>query len=671
MKLEKFKISNYKTIEDSGWIELDDVTALVGKNESGKTSLLRALSKLNPTDGAVLDPLRDFPRHRYTKDFGLKDWKAIEACFEIPVEAKAKFVSWNAAFASLESITFHKYYSGDLKYSFDPWPQFPEIQAADWISFLKSMKAAIERVSLKGLEEADVAAASATRDSIVVRIETITTKNEPSSADIKSLKAILIDEVTTLPDIAKKDELLDQIDIFEDIIKTESLSGNAYAELRKLLPKFIYFDNYEMINGAIFLPDFVRKVKENRPEQGLRVQKAIFSQVNADIDDLASLSKSAVTIDPSQGQIEEPEKQKKIRELVIKANSAGESLTKDFNEWWKEGGYRFHYEFNGNYFEIWVSDEIQTSKIELSERSAGFRYFFSFFLLFSVEAADMHNNCILLLDEPGTHLHGRAQMDLIEFFDNLSKDNQLIYSTHSPFMIDGGRLERSRAVVKNELGTKVSSDIWPKDKDSIFALQGALGYSICQSLFISKYQVLVEGPSDYLLLHAINSCLNEDKRLKEEISMIPIGGCSNLVPYASLLLGHDIEFFVILDSDTPAKKATDKLVKLLGDSSRISSYSELAGNDKIIEIEEILPPSEYIKAVNASHSHLGIVIPELPEGARLVEHCKTTLRNGGHQLNKLEVTRELIRRLVLKSDPIKAPLLSFGEAAFRKINSVL
>lgn len=671
MKLERFRISNYKTIEDSGWIELNDVTALVGKNESGKTSLLRALSKLNPTDDASLDPLRDFPRQRYTKDYSQEDWKAIEACFEIPAAVHATLISWHKAFEPVKSITFHKYYSGDLKYSLNPWPEFPTVNPAEWIELLRSARRTVERISLKGLAEEELVAGSKIRDETVGKIDAIIGKNEVSALNLKALKAVIVEAADKLPEFPKKDELLDQIDGFDQIIETKNLKGKAYEELKKLLPKFIYFDNYEMINGAIFLPDFIRKVQEKRVEQGIRVQKAIFSQVNADIEDLASLSKSVVTVDPNQDQVEDPDKHRKIRELTIKANSAGDSLTKDFNEWWKEGGYKFHYEFNGNYFEIWVSDEIQPSKIELAERSAGFRYFFSFFLLFSVEAKGMHSNCILLLDEPGTHLHGRAQMDLIEFFDKLAKENQLIYSTHSPFMIDGSRLERSRAVVKDEHGTKVSSDIWPKDKDSVFALQGALGYSICQSLFVSKYQVLVEGPSDYLLLHAINSALAEDKRLKERISLIPIGGCSNLIPYSSLLLGHEIEFFVILDSDAPAKSATDKLVKLLGDKSRISSYSNLIGDESVIELEEIIPPAEYIKAVNSSHAHLNVVVPELPKASKLVEHCKSTLKNSGHQLNKLDVTRELIRRLSLKADPVKGPLLEFGEKAFSKINEIL
>ena len=78
------------------------------------------------------------------------------------------------------------------------------------------------------------------------------------------------------------------------------------------------------------------------------------------------------------------------------------------------------------------------------------QYFFSFYLVFLVEAADAHKNSILLLDEPGLHLHGTAQAKIIEFLRNLSKENQLLYSTHSPFMVDGNHLEDVRVVFEDE-----------------------------------------------------------------------------------------------------------------------------------------------------------------------------------------------------------------------------
>lgn len=669
MKLQKFRITNYKTIENSGWIDTDDVTSLVGKNESGKTSLLRALSKLNPTDDAKLDPLKDFPRSRYTKDYENEEWKAVEATFEISQDDLNLFIGWHDAFNKLETVTFHKYYGDALKYSFYPPLSFPEINLSVWRATLNDFKKFVERISIASLGATQQEAAKTKRSAIVEKILEAH-EERPTIENIETIRSLFVDEVAGLPDPPNCNKILEKIDEFEEILKNKQLENRAFQEIKPKLPKFIYFDNYEMINGAIFLPEFIRRIESDRLEQGTRVQRAIFSQVNADVNDLITLSGAAAKLTNGQNREADPAQQTKFRELTIKANSAGLSLTKDFGDWWKQGGYKFHYKFSGEYFEIWVSDEIQDSEIELEERSAGFRYFFSFFLLFSVEAKDMHDNCILLLDEPGTHLHGTAQMDLIEFFDRLALDNQLIYSTHSPFMVDGDRLDRARAVVKTANGTEVSTDIWPNDKDSVFALQGALGYSICQSLFISKYQILVEGPSDYLLLHAINSFLPENERLSAQISMIPIGGCSNLVPYASLLLGHDLEFFVILDSDNAGKSAKSKLIKMLGDDSRIATYGSLVESEKVVELEDLIPVGQYIKAVNSSHSELKIEVDADLEGKSVVQHCKDSLKVSGHSLNKLDVTRELIRRLALKSDPIKSPLMKFGSEAYSKINTV-
>ena len=93
--------------------------------------------------------------------------------------------------------------------------------------------------------------------------------------------------------------------------------------------------------------------------------------------------------------------------------------------------------------------------------------------MFLVEAKNSHSNSILLLDELGLHVHGTAQQKIVKFLEKLSNQNQLLYSTHSPFMIDGDHLERVRIVHNDkEDGTaKVSEDVWPKDKDSLFPLQ--------------------------------------------------------------------------------------------------------------------------------------------------------------------------------------------------------
>src|SRR5260370_29210713 len=111
---------------------------------------------------------------------------------------------------------------------------------------------------------------------------------------------------------------------------------------------------------------------------------------------------------------------------------------------------------------VWVSEGLDGSEIELDQRSGGMQYFFSFFLVFLVEAKDAHANSILLLDEPGTSLHGTAQAKIVEFLRTISKDNQVIYTAHSPFMIDADHLKTVRPVYE-EPGTgstRIIADAW-------------------------------------------------------------------------------------------------------------------------------------------------------------------------------------------------------------------
>ena len=136
-------------------------------------------------------------------------------------------------------------------------------------------------------------------------------------------------------------------------------------------------------------------------------------------------------------------------------------------------------------FPIWIADDRRPDvEIELEARSKGFQWFFSFYLVFLVESEEGHKDAILLLDEPGMHLHPTAKQELIAFFETLSERNQVLYSTHSPFLIDGEHLHRVRPVTEDETGhSHISVETWPKDRETIFPLQAAAGYAMVRGLF--------------------------------------------------------------------------------------------------------------------------------------------------------------------------------------------
>jgi hypothetical protein len=111
------------------------------------------------------------------------------------------------------------------------------------------------------------------------------------------------------------------------------------------------------------------------------------------------------------------------------------------------------------------------------------------------------SGAIILLDEPGLHLHAAAQRDLLERMKSYAKGNQLVYTTHLPFMIDFKRLDN--ICVAEEIpkeGTKIHTNWATADKDARFTLQAALGLSWSQSLFVGNYNLVVEGVDDFWFL---------------------------------------------------------------------------------------------------------------------------------------------------------------------------
>jgi predicted ATP-dependent endonuclease of OLD family len=322
-----------------------------------------------------------------------------------------------------------------------------------------------------------------------------------------------------------------------------------------------------------------------------------------------------------------------------------------------------------------VSDDLDPAKIELEQRSQGMRYFFSFYLIFLVEAEEGHVDCILLLDEPGLHLHGTAQAKLVHFFENVSQQNQLFYTTHSPFMIDGVHLERARAVYETPEGTKVSADVWPRDKDTLFPLQAALGYSVCQTLFVARRQVLVEGLTDYMLLSVLNERLKAEGKpaLDDDIVLLPMGGTTKLAPLASLLAGHDVEVAILLDSDQAGQSAIKKLSSVIADvDSRCVHLSDAVDDDDVEELEQMMPKEYYLEAVKRSYPDVEMEFNASEEKiVNIADRVEVMLKRKGHgKLEKWRPIQQIIADINAGSESVPPTLVDAASAVLTRINSV-
>jgi len=318
---------------------------------------------------------------------------------------------------------------------------------------------------------------------------------------------------------------------------------------------------------------------------------------------------------------------------------------------------------------------LDPSEIELDQRSYGMQYSFSFYLVFLEEAKDVHANAILLLDEPALHLHGTAQQKIIKFLGKLSKQNQLLYSTHSPFMVDPDHLERVRVVYEDTKGRAcISEDIWPKDKDSLFPLQAGLGYTLAQTLFYSKRQIVVEGLSDYSILKAVNGTLSKKgmTSLRNDAIIVPSGGVSKLLPLASMLLGHDVKLAILLDGDDPGKrKGKEVETRLLVRCLFMSTFAK----KKKAEIEDLFPEKLYLDAVKEAYPNIKIPI-EFTEEEKKIQCISKRVkaafeRIGTHTFEKWRPATVIVDRIQQDLDILPDETLARFQSIFTEANKIL
>jgi energy-coupling factor transporter ATP-binding protein EcfA2 len=250
---------------------------------------------------------------------------------------------------------------------------------------------------------------------------------------------------------------------------------------------------------------------------------------------------------------------------------------------------------------IRLYDNRHLLSLPFEEHSTGFRWFFSFLAAFSAYEQDTRP-VVILLDEPGLGLHARAQRDFLRFIDErLSKRCQVIYSTHSPFMVQPGKLERVRLVQDGgrDVGSSITDNVLSSDRDTLFPLQAALGYDMVQHLFISPHNLVVEGTSDFTYLSILSTYLLEQGRagLNSKWSIVPVGGVE-LIPSFVALLGNHLDVTVLVDSRKEGHQRLQQLTQqgiLRG--TRLITIGDIIGV-KRADIEDLFAPDEYLELFN-------------------------------------------------------------------------
>ncbi len=683
---KRFRVLNYRNIDDSGWIPLERVTAFVGRNEAGKTALLKALHKFNPATEEPYNPQREFPRDRFTAEFrGGGEWPVCRVEFDLSADFRKELNERLGGAGIPQKAVLTRYYDGSLEYEYDKELPEDSVDPGVLVEALDAFAGGARRLSpLEPHQESEIQA---------LRSQLAHWADGHKEAvgelqDLRSEKGVdLLERVRnesnthSRPESADLVEALQQaVDELRDDAKGVPLPQQLDQAVEAELPVFIYFENYGILNSAVYLPRFLEDLASQPEAPPVRTINAMFKHVGLPAKEISDLGREEVNearVDsqPVTGEmIARDQQRKELRN--VKLNSASIDISRKFSEWFGQRRHKIRYQADGPYFRIWISDDRRPDvDIELESRSKGFQWFFSFYLVFLVESGEGHKDAILLLDEPGLHLHPTAQQELMGFFETLSESNPLVYTTHSPFLIDGERIHRVRPVTEDDTGhSRISVDGWPKDRETIFPLQAAAGYAMVRGLFQHKKNVLVEGMSDYLYLHALNLHCHALGRqgLPDDVYITPCGGTKLVGHIASLFLGQEVRPVVLLDGDDAGRARRDALMKELyaGHEKAVLMLSDVLGEvecetEDVIGEATIFPVvKELVKskvALNQSDRRKGSLVDQIKSAA---ERYGAELRFGW----KAEVARRIVVDWsTVDPEDIPGDVLDRAEALFKEL----
>jgi energy-coupling factor transporter ATP-binding protein EcfA2 len=590
VKLVAVTVQKFRNFVEPQRIEIEpDVTALVGKNESGKTTILKALHRLNPANGESkrFDLVTEYPRWRLARDrrenpnLEAETWPVI-----------AEFVLDQDDVDSLADVL--------------PVPPLlgATLKAAKNYAnyYTVYFKTELATVIEAACSEAAVASEEVAALKVEKTLDAAIAKSKELSKSLKeSGEAARARAVGGFASSAEKHRYL---------LELGKLDDEQIAAVRARVPKFFYFSNYSVLPGESDLTrlaaDVAAGVVLEEQDQTVVSLLAHAGVTPADFLDANYDSRKA------------------------ELQAAAGDLSGEVFKYWR---------VNTDLAVVFGDDNIAVPnpstnvpenhrllKIELrdarhgdvetnfSTRSSGFQWFFSFFAAFS-EYLHTNSPVIVLLDEPGTSLHGEAQKDFVDYiFKELGASKQTVYTTHSQFMIDPTVYEKLRAVhdkatrEDREGGVAVTQVSLSADRDTILPVESALGYSISQHLFLgSGPHLAVEGSSDFIFLMRMSAYMEQNGKapLSPKLAIIPVGGISNMPAFVALM-GRRLKVSALVDGATTdatlartRKAALDNGV----DPTTIVAISEVDLKlPSTADIEDLFATSDYLRLYNWAFS---------------------------------------------------------------------
>ena len=551
MKIKSFRIKNYRSIKDSGvcYMSGDNITILAGKNESGKTAILEALEDFN-TEKII--------REKAVPIQSEKTKPEIAITFEIHKETLNEIFS---------EINFKAETSGSSD-----------------VEIIKKypMEYLLSEESIKMLGIKDEQLLKRAQKEITGIYEQIKDIHSEFSQIGGILPEINFENITNFRSQVENFRNQTQPNLTQ--IPDEEIRGKFIQAFEKIINKTTDIDNLGSVEKK-----FIEQIKQRIPNFILfRVFDDIFpseiplseaprNELIKDLTIISNLNLELITSSPAA------HKMRHKSQLNVK-------LKEDYKKFWTQDLTNLNIDWDSKNLQFFIEEDEYFYPPNM--RSKGKQWHLAFYIRVSARAKEDVPN-IILIDEPGLFLHAKAQEDILRKLEDSAKDAPIVFSTHSPYLID--KLPRIRLILKTtEKGTLISNKIHKgADKETLTPIITAIGLDLSMGLDIAKdNDILVEGISDYYYLSAFKELLNF--KFKKETHFIPSVGADKFNFLVPLLIGWGLNYCAVLDNDKRGQTVEKKLLKDFGHTGiKIISVSE----NKDEEIEDLFEKGDFIKYV--------------------------------------------------------------------------
>lgn len=653
MRLRKFRVRAFRCIHDSGEIKVGDLAAFIGRNESGKTTILQALTLLNKDETVSELDLCDEMSEELKSEINL-----AEGEFELSANETQMIKEKFPNITEIKKIRIFRTNKNPItQYDFGSINISEEENKAlnSWENFAENVLSFIETVP----------------NHIRIRLDTKFFEGPPPknkndfqremsefSNNIHVLAAEEHQVVSEWEKVSVKFE-----DSFDKLLigTTERTALENFIE-DNLHPRFVYFSDYKKIYGNINLNEYVKEWRGQKAEGIEYVEEFDKAETVKNLFYLAELD-----IDKLEEYKDSPSK------LIKFLNTASNRLTSRLNPAWKGDPIHVDLRYNpGNILSVVISDIHRDGTVTnsglLNRRAEGFKWTFSFIVNFAAETQKAElKEAILLLDEPARNLHPTQQRGISDLLKNLAGSNQVLYATHSPFMIfdyTPGNLLVVELDKKKHL-SKIYYDYWNASDDTLTPILYGLSRGLVDSIVDreigtnSRPLIIVETMSDAMYLNAFDKFLEDPNISMNPLNVIATYSKNSVLPLSIFYRDHGYKTFVLLDNGEEAKQISTQL--MANDFSKVQTVFFELGSKPIQSIEDYMVLEDYLHAVNQTYEiklrkegFINITKEDvLSRGKKgVLENLNTIWEehkdDGWGQFDNEEITRYICEKIALK-----------------------